>query len=165
MWWKMDFILSTETPEIVIIPCSETAADGIDIFGRVFDVDDCSPFPRLLVHSDFPNIGSEDICDFAKYAQKCGKKIVITGAKSKVHPYRLKYRDKDGFERVLIDDISQEVRGNRHLYNNVYSFYPAMVWVPAGISIKESLQSAQKLSLYLLQEEKLLKNRDSDRFL
>ena len=148
---KMDFIHSTEPPEL--IPVDSTIGRGIDIFGKLFDIDESAGWPRFLRHSDYTNICKEDVCNFMEYARS-SEKIVITGTESVVHPYRLKYVDLNGFEREFVK-VDKKVRGDRHLYNKVYSFRPAMVWIPAGMSIKEFLQNPQKLSCYLLREEKL----------
>lgn len=126
--------------------------DSFSIFGKIFDSPPVSDDFRIIRHDDFPLISEQELQTFADYARK-QKKVVITGCPARVHPYRLKYVDQQGFSNFFYE-VDQAVRGNRHYYPEVFSFVPAIVAIPAGVDIHEI--PAATMVMYQLHSDKLL---------
>ncbi len=127
--------------------------NSVCVFGKEFVLEPISDNFRLALHEDFPMIIREDIRDFIGYSVKKGV-IVISGCIAKVHPYRLMYIDKDGYD-VHFADIPQSIRGNRHFYPEIYQFIPAMVAIPPNIPIS-NVQRHDQLDMYVMPVSKLL---------
>ena len=109
--------------------CS-AGSDGIELFGKYFDEPRFSKSHRILIHPDYPVLNRRLIDEFTTFAFQHNR-TTITGCKAKIHPYRMRYINPNGYSDFLYR-IDQSVRGDRHLYPDVYSFVPAMVSIPPG---------------------------------
>ncbi len=123
------------------------------IFGKQFNLDAVSEEFRIVLHADFPLIREKDLEDFILYSLKI-KKVVISGCKVKVHPYRLIYIDEKGYGNHLVD-IPQSIRGNRHLYPEIYQFVPAIISIPPSLPI-DNFNEKSDLDIYIMPTSKLL---------
>jgi hypothetical protein len=141
--------------EIIKPPCSSRPKAGstVVLFGKEFALDPVSCHFRVALHGDFPLIDEDDLNDFSEYC-KDKDTITVSGCTAKVHPYRLMYIDDDGYDAHLAD-IPQTIRGNRHLYPQVYSFVPALVGVPPGAKIDRGVDP-EALDMFIMPETKLL---------
>ena len=88
------------------------------------------------------------------HIQKKKKRVVISGCKAKVHPYRLMYIDEEGYDSHLVD-VSQSIRGNRHYYPDAFTFIPALVSIPPNVSIL-TLNLSEDIDMYVMSTRKLL---------
>jgi hypothetical protein len=133
----------------------EKKKDGntFEIFGKEFVLDRLCENHRIIIHEDFPLINENDINDFVSYSLKKGA-IVISGGKAKVHPYRLMVIDEAGYDGHLFD-VPREIRGNRHLYPEVFQFVPALISIPPNTSIN-GFRSPKYIDMYIMAPEKLL---------
>jgi CMP-N-acetylneuraminic acid synthetase len=125
----------------------------ISVFGKEFD-----PVPEtkntcIIVHEDFPMLNENDLEEFISYSEKY-KKIVISGCRANIHPYRLMYIDDEGYDAFCVD-IPQAIRGNRHLYPEIYQFVPALISIPPKMSLYP-LSCHENLDMFVMPEEKLL---------
>jgi len=134
----------------IIIKQQESAGDFIffgKMFNRLSDDSGC-----VIVHEAFPQIDEDDICDFLNYTAEKDH-IIVSGCIADVHPYRLMYIDEQGFAEPYAD-IPQKIRGNRHLYPEVYQHIPALVYVPAGITFgPQSINN--NMDIYVMNRETL----------
>ena len=126
---------------------------GTTLFGKAFTLQERSSDPRLVVHEDFPMIDASDVRDFMAYSRNRNR-IVISGCEAKVHPFRLRVVDEEGYDGPLLD-IPQEIRGNRHRYPEIFQFVPALIFIPAGIPVSYS-GNAEWVEMYPMPPEKLL---------
>ena len=126
--------------------------NSLSIFNKTFTEPPVSDKFRIIKHPDFPLLNQEEVQTFADYAKKQNK-IVMTGCPARVHPYRLKYVNQQGFSDFFYE-VDQAIRGNRHLYPYVFSFVPAMIAIPAGIDIQA--ESAAEMLMYKLPADRLL---------
>ena len=130
------------------------------IFGKTFKTD-ISDTAEILVCCDFPVITAEDIASFRAFAKKKST-VVMTGCLTDIHPYRVMYIYENGCAGPLAD-ISQKIRGSRHYYPEIYSFIPALIFVPPNVNIAEFLEKNTP-EMYVMANEKLLdKKRFPDR--
>jgi hypothetical protein len=126
---------------------------ALSIFGKWFQLEESCNHYTIIIHDDYPMIEKKDVETFIEYAiGKTG--CVISGCEARVHPYRLMYIDNSGFDAFHFD-ISQEIRGDRHLYPDVYSFVPALLGIPPKFPV-DSISNYDRLDMYLLPKEKLL---------
>ena len=103
-------------------------------------------------NTNFPLIKEEDYLKFQKYCH--GKsKIIMTGSKTAVHPYRLKFIDQNGYSRFLYR-VSRDIRGNRQSYPDVFSFSPAMFFIPAGTDFHKI--NFKEVEMYEIERSKLI---------
>jgi len=131
----------------------EAEAKTINLFGKMFTSLCDSKNTRIILHADFPLLNDHDLTEFIAYA-KTNKKVVISGRRARIHPYRLMYIDEEGYDAFCID-VPQEIRGNRHLYPKIYQFVPALVSIPPHLNLESALDS-KNLDMYLFPEDKLL---------
>ncbi len=134
----------------IIIHQQESVGDFIffgKMFNRLLNHSGC-----VIVHESFPEIDENNICDFLNYTSE-KEHIVVSGCIADVHPYRLMYIDENGFAEPYAD-IPQKIRGNRHLYPEVYQFIPAFVYVPCGV-IFGSESMNDNMDIYVMNREKL----------
>jgi hypothetical protein len=131
----------------------EAGETSISLFGKGFSPVSDSKNNRIILHADFPLLNDDDLTEFIAYA-KTIEKVVVSGRRANIHPYRLMYIDEKGFDAFCVD-ISQKIRGNRHLYPEVYQFVPALVSIPPSMNMESALDS-KNLDMYILPEEKLL---------
>jgi CMP-N-acetylneuraminic acid synthetase len=143
--------------KIEIIKQSGTAnpesKGSLNIFGKKFDLLPISDHLRIILHEDYPMVKSEDLRNFTAYSKE-KTAAVVSGCKAKVHPYRLMYIDKKGFDRHLAN-IPQALRGNRHSYPDVYTFVPALIAIPPGIAARNLLLD-ENIDMYIMPDVKLL---------
>ena len=126
---------------------------SINIFGKEFDLVPTSDSLRMILHEDYPMVDEKDLRDFISYSKK-KKRVVISGCKAKVHPYRLMYIDEEGYDSHLVD-VSQSIRGNRHYYPDAFTFIPALVSIPPNVSIL-TLNLSEDIDMYVMSTRKLL---------
>ncbi len=122
------------------------------ILDKLFNEQPVSNTFKIIRHPDYPRITDAEIQTFTNYAQKQDK-IVMTGCQSRVHPYRLKYTDQQGFSNFLYQ-IDHSIRGNRHCYPEVFSFIPALIAIPKGTDIQNI--SLEQIEMYQLPSKSLL---------
>lgn len=127
----------------------------LTIFGKEIFLKAESDNFRVVLHEDFPMISESDLNDFVTYSIKKNK-IIISGYKSKIHPYRLMYIDDDGYDHPFAK-VDQEVRGCRHSYPDIYSFIPALAAIPPNTSI-DFINRHENIDMYVMPTEKLLDN-------
>ena len=125
----------------------------ISIFGKEFDPVLKAKSACIIVHEDFPMLDENDLDEFIAYSEK-KKKIVISGRRAIIHPYRLMYIDDEGYDAFYLD-IPQAIRGDRHLYPEIYEFVPALISIPIQMCINP-LPSHENLEMFVMPEEKLL---------
>lgn len=120
-----------------------TSSDRSELFfGKRFTPTPSESHPIILVHTDYPMV-TENLIRHFEAAVRGRTHVIVTGSTVSVHPYRLMKLDKDGHQHYLFD-IQHEIRGNRHLYPKIISFRPALVYLPAGVSLKEYARSVCK---------------------
>ena len=129
----------------------------ITLFSKAFSINDTA-CQTIVVHEDFPQITGDDIDAFGSFCDG-SKKVVVSGCKAVLHPYRLIYANDDGFCRPLVN-IPQSIRGNRHLYPDVLQIIPALLFIPQGIR-PDDLTYDFSPGIYIMDEKKLL---DKTRF-
>ncbi len=126
---------------------------SIHIFGKEFNLAATSDSFRVILHEDYPIISEKDMKAFITYSVK-RKAVVISGCEAKVHAYRLMYIDEEGYDRHLAD-ILQTIRGNRHVYPELFQFVPALVSIPPNMAIT-ALDHGLDLDMYTMPVRKLL---------
>jgi hypothetical protein len=123
------------------------------IFGKEFELPAVSNEYRIILHDDYPLIGKQDVDDFLVYSKK-KKSLVISGCEARIHPFRLMYITENGYDRFVID-VPQKIRGNRHLYPEIYQFVPALIAIPPKLNLNSALEF-KNLDMFVMCEEKLL---------
>ena len=126
----------------------------LQICGKAFDIAPHADTFRFVRHEDYPLINDLDVAAFISYATK-RKALVISGCKARIHPYRIMYIDEAGYGENLVD-IPQSIRGNRHLYPEIYEFVPALIGLPPRQTVDRLLKDGAGCEIYLMPEEKLL---------
>lgn len=130
----------------------DTQEAGQNLFGKYFTEMGVRNTEQYVKHPDFPLVSESDFAQFKEYCH--GKtKMVVSGAKSSVHPYRLRFIDSGGYSRFLYD-VEMSIRGYRQSYPEVFSFVPAMVFIPAGIDC--SLIDVNDVEMYEVETFKTL---------
>ncbi len=139
-----------------IIISSEIESAGSKTF-RLFDktwpVLPVSNVFRVIVNRDYPMIGLDDVDSFSRFAVQHAA-VVSTACPSVIHPYRILTVDDDGNEAYLFD-IPKDIRGNRHCYPAIYNIRPALVGIPPGCILDETIDR-DAMILYRMPKEKLL---------
>jgi hypothetical protein len=125
----------------------------IRIFGKEFDQVAISDSIRIIVHEDFPMLDERDLAEFTSYSET-KESFVISGRRANIHPYRLMYIDDIGYDAYYVD-IPQSIRGNRHLYPEIYQFVPALISIPPKMRF-DLLSCHENLDMFVMPEEKLL---------
>ena len=122
---------SNMPPFMVIKAGLSNRCEGIwvTVFGKAFCLENVSPVPRVVWHQDFPLILGEDMTAFFRQAHGHGGIVVSTRCASP-HPYHL-MTERNG-EVDFLFKVPQSIRGFRQNYPEVFSFVPALVYIPAG---------------------------------
>lgn len=128
------------------------AVVGCYICGKRFEQMKISNKDKYYKHKDFCIVSEAEFSQFKDYCKR-GKKPIITGSKSIVHPYRLRFIDNRGYSRFLYD-VEMEVRGNRQSYPDVFSFVPAMVYIPGGFDPRSV--NLQHVEMFEMDSSKLI---------
>lgn len=136
----------------------EEDGDALRLFGKSF------PAPRgggphLLRHPDYPRVGPAEVQAFAQALTGAGR-VLVSGCRVEedVHPYRL-FREAEDGRLDYLSDVPQSIRGARQLYPPVLRFAPALVGLPAGMSV-EALEHPEDFALFELPCETLLDAAD-----
>lgn len=140
--------------EFIKQPAIKASRGEVHIFGKPFRLSSVSEQFRIVSHGDFPLIGEEALTDFISYSLKKGI-AVISGCRARVHPYRLMVIGEDGYDTHLLD-IPGPIRGDRHLYPEVFQFVPALISIPPQIWIDDIVNGRQAVDMYIMPEDKLL---------
>lgn len=132
----------------------------VRLFAKWFPVQ-ATQTATVRVHEDYPNITEDDIREFIRFCE--GKTSpVVSGCRAEIHPYRLLYVTPEGFFKPYAV-VPKDIRGNRHLYPEVYRAVPALIYFPPGMS-PEIFDSGVLPHIYAMEKEKLLdKTRFPDR--
>jgi hypothetical protein len=131
----------------------DPGGERIDIIGKVFSIAPVSDFHRIVVHSDFPLISEKDIEYFTAVSIR-NSIPTMSCQRAKVHPYRVMVIGDDGYDGFLAD-IPQSIRGNRHLYPEVFELVPALIAIPPGVNAHD-LNLCDAMGMYEMEEGKLL---------
>lgn len=134
-----------------------------DVFGKFFTLPAISNLQRIVVHLDFPLIAETDIDDFVSKSTQ-STKPTISCRRVRTHPYRAMVIGEDGYDNFLAE-IPQSIRGNRHLYPEVFELVPALMAIPPGFDMN-LLPLSDEIGMYEMDERKLLdKTKQIDRLL
>lgn len=140
---------------IMTYPFKEMKGGDVDfvLFGKSMPVLAASNQYRVVVHDHYPMITQADIGHFIDYVI-IQKALVVSACEAEVHPYRILTADADGRQAFLVD-VPQGVRGDRHQYPDVFSFRPALIGIPPGFGLDDSLPK-RTIKLCIFPREKLL---------
>jgi len=127
--------------------------DQIDIFGKCYRLPAVSNMFRIIIHLDFPMVTEKDIEDFTCISTR-STHPTVSCRRVRVHPYRLMIVGDDGYDDFFID-VPQSIRGNRHLYPDVFECVPALIAIPQNYNAL-SLQTSNELGMFKMVEKKLL---------
>jgi hypothetical protein len=143
--------------------CKNQEGELVEIFGKFYGIPAVSNAFRIIVHPDFPMVTQEDIENFISASTR-SEHPTVSCRKVRVHPYRLMVIGDNGYDDFFID-IPKSIRGNRHLYPDVFECMPALVSIPPNFHA-QSLQLSDRLGMYEMDEKKLLdKSKPLDRLL
>ncbi|HWR04540.1 MAG TPA: hypothetical protein VN419_11025, partial [Humidesulfovibrio sp.] len=123
-------------------------AGPVRLFGKSFPAPQGSG-PHLLRHPDFPRVGPAEVQAFAQALTGAARVLVSAcRVEEDVHPYRL-FREAEDGRLDYLSDVPQSIRGARQLYPPVLRFAPALVGLPAGMSV-EALEHPEDFALFEL---------------
>lgn len=125
---------------------------GLTVFGKAFFLENISPVPRIVWHQDFPLILGDDLTAFFHQAHGHGG-IVVSARHANPHPYHLMI-ERNG-EVDYLFKVPQSVRGFRQNYPEIFSFVPALLYIPAG-KAASCLADPGQFAPCLMAEDKLL---------
>jgi hypothetical protein len=132
---------------------AEKYSDALPIFGKYFRLEKLFGQHCIIIHEDYPLINENDIEQFVAYAIE--KTVcVISGCRANIHPYRLMYIDDTGHDAFCVN-VPQSIRGNRHLYPEIYQFVPALISIPPKMRLN-SLSCYQNFDMFVMPGKKFL---------
>ncbi|WP_027186556.1 hypothetical protein [Desulfovibrio inopinatus] len=138
------------------------ASDNVEeiiFLGKIFREYIVCDFPRMIVHQDYPLLRHYDIEKFQKAT--CTSSLpVVSGCKVKLdyHPYRLLWKTQSK-QLCYCVDVDTSIRGTRQQYPHVFTFIPALLFIPAGIAFPQSMHHPD-LTMYVIERKKLLDATD-----